>query len=104
MALTEANKLDLAKILGVDYITVNDQITNLGTTYITAQVETNLLAEIARWNAGAGSDFVSIEPNTANYGARIDPSFEREDIRRNIANLLYLTDYTKGGGIALVRG
>lgn len=105
MALTEANKLKLAQILSVDYIMVNDQIFNLGATYITAEVETLLLAQIARWDAGAGTDFVSIEPNTANYGARIDPELEKEDIRRNIANLLYLTDYVNGSsGVTLVRG
>lgn len=105
MALTEANKLKLAQILGVDYIMVNDQIYNLGSTYITAEVESMLLAEIDRWDAGAGNDFVSVEPNTANYGARIDPSLEKADIRKNIANLLYLTDLVGGTGqIAFVRG
>jgi hypothetical protein len=104
MALTEANKLKLAQILGVDYITVNDQIFNLGATYITAEVETLLLAQITRWDAGAGTDFVAIEPNTANYGARINPEAEKDDIRKNIANLLYLTDYLNTGGIYLVRG
>lgn len=103
MALTEAQKLKLAQILGVDYITVNDQIFNLGTAYITAEVETQLIAQITRWDAGAGTDFVSVEPNTANFGARIDPNLEKADIRKNIANLLYLRDYMSGQ-ISLVRG
>lgn len=104
MALTEANKLKLAQILGVDYITVNDQIFNLGTEYITAEVESLLLAEIDRWDAGAGNDFVVITATSTNYGANIDPSQERADIRRNVANLLYLTELTGRGGITLVRG
>lgn len=105
MALTEANKLKLAQILGVDYIEVNDQIFNLGASYITPTVESLLLEQIDRWDSGVGSDFVSIEPNTANYGARIDPELEKADIRRNIANLLYLRDYAGGiGQIRLVRG
>lgn len=105
MALTEANKLKLAQILGTDYVTVNDQIFNLGTDYITAEVETLLLAEIDRWDAGAGTDFVTVEPNTANYGARIDPDLLRADIRRNVANLLYLTDmFNSSGQMQLVRG
>jgi hypothetical protein len=104
MALTEAQKLKMAQIIGVDYITVNDQIFNLGTAYITAEVETQLLAQIARWDAGAGTDFVSVEPNTANFGARIDPNLEKADIRKNIANLLYLTDFLPSGQIRLVRG
>jgi hypothetical protein len=103
MALTETQKLKLAQILGTDYITVNDQIFNLGTAYITAEVETQLIAQITRWDAGAGTDFVSVEPNTANYGARINPDLEKADIKRNIANLLYLKDYL-GTQIRLVRG
>lgn len=105
MAFTEAEKLKIAKILGTDYIEVNDQIFNLGTDWITAEVETQVRAEITRWDAGIGTDFVSIEPNTANYGARIDPNLEKDDIRSNIANLLYLTDYVKrSSGVSLVRG
>ena len=104
MALTESQKLKLAQILGVDYITVNDQIFNLGTAYITPAVEEELLNQIDRWDAGIGSDFVSIEPNIANYGARIDPKLEKADIRKNIANLLYLTDLLPFGSVSLMRG
>lgn len=104
MALTESQKLKLAQILNTDYITVNDQIFNLGVAYITPAVETLLLEQIDRWDAGVGSDFVAIEPNTANYGAKIDPNLEKADIRKNIANLLYLTDFLGGGQVVLVRG
>lgn len=104
MALSEAQKLKLAQILGVDYIEVNDQIFNLGSTWITAEVETRLLAEIDRWDAGAGTNFVAVEPNAANKGVSIDPKRERADIRRNIANLLYLKDYPGAGGTRLRRG
>ena len=104
MALTETQKLKLAQILGVDYIEVNDQIFNLGASYITPAVESLLLEQIDRWEAGAGSDFVAIEPNTANFGAKIDPNLEKADIRRNIANLLYLRDYSGTGQTVLIRG
>lgn len=103
MALTEAQKLKLAQILQTDYITVNDQIFNLGSAYITPEVETQLQAQIDRWDSGIGTDFVSVEPNTANYGARINPDLEKADIRRSIANLLYLRDYL-AGQTRLVRG
>jgi hypothetical protein len=103
MALTETEKLKLAQILGVNYIEVNDQIFNLGSSYITPEVETLLRAELTRWNAGAGNEFVSVEPNTANYGAKIDPDLEKADIRKNIANLLYLKNYSSGQ-VRLVRG
>lgn len=105
MALSEAQKLKLAQILGTDYIEVNDQIFNLGPSYITPEVENQLQEQIDRWDSGVGSDFVSVEPNTANFGARINPELEKADIRRNIANLLYLRDYSGGiGQIRLVRG
>lgn len=103
VTLTESEKLKCAQILGVDYIKVNDQIFNLGDEWITPSVETEVRAQIARWDAGAGSNFVSVEPNTANFGARIDPELEKADIKRNIANLLYLTDLTPNA-IRLVRG
>ena len=106
MAFTESEKLKIAKILNTNFVTVNDQLTNLGTDYITAAVETAVRAEITRWDAGAGSDFVSVEPNTANYGARIDPDLEKQDIRQNIANLLYLFEFagSAGNSVTLLRG
>jgi hypothetical protein len=104
MALSESQKLKLAQILGVDYIEVNDQIFNLGPTWITSAVEDELQVQIDRWDAGVGTDFVSVEPNSSNFGARIDPNLEKADIRRNIANLLYLTDYRGSSGINLMRG
>ena len=103
VTLTESEKLKCAQILGVDYIEVNDQVFNLGDAWITASVETEIRAQIARWDAGVGTDFVSVEPNTANFGARINPELEKADIRRNIANLLYLRDYA-GTQVRLVRG
>lgn len=106
MAFTEAEKLKVAMILNTDYVTINDQIYDLGVTYITAEVETLVRAQITRWDAGAGSDFVSVVPNTANYGAQIDPELEKADIRRNLTNLLYLTDLLGGNSsqVRLVRG
>lgn len=91
MALTEAEKLNIAKILRVTYIDVNDQITNLGSTYITAAVETQIQAELTRWET-AGVNFTAIEPKEANFGAKIDPNSAKADIRANLAALLYMTD------------
>jgi hypothetical protein len=103
VTLTESEKLKIAQILGVNYIEVNDQIFNLGDTWITPAVEDGVRELIGRWDAGVGSDFVSVEPNTANFGARINPDLEKADIRRSIANLLYLT-HLASGQVRLVRG
>lgn len=103
MALSEAQKLKLAQILGVDYIEVNDQIFNLGVSYITPEVETQLQAQVDRWDSGIGTNFVKVEPQGSNRGVSIDPEREKADIRKNIANLLYLTDY-RPSGMRTVRG
>ena len=103
MALSESQKLKLAQILGVDYIEVNDQVFNLGSAWITAEVEAQLQAQIDRWESGVGTDFVKVEPNGTNKGVSIDPEREKNDIRKNIANLLYLKGYASGR-MRLVRG
>lgn len=102
MALTEQQKLKLAGILGVDYIEVNDQIFNLGSAWITPAVEAELLAQIDRWEAGIGTNFVKVRPDSSNKGVDIDPEREKADIRRRIANLLYLKG--RASGVRLARG
>jgi len=104
VTLTESEKLKIAEILGVNYIEVNDQIFNLGEACITPTVEAGVRADIARWNAGVGADFVIIESSPANFGASINPEREKNDIRKSIANKLYLQGYGIGGGTRLVRG
>lgn len=103
MALTESQKLKLAQILGTDYIAVNDQIFNLGSSYITAEVESMLQAQIDRWESGVGTNFVKVQPDSANKGVSIDPEREKSDIRRNIANLLYMKGFAPSQ-TRLVRG
>lgn len=95
MALTEAEKLDVSMILGVTYVDVNDKITNLGATYITAEVETKIREELTRWET-AGIDFVSVEPKEANFGARISPGLAKADIRSRLASLLYFNTLAFG--------
>jgi hypothetical protein len=107
MAFTESEKLDIATILGVTYIDVNDQIFNLGTAYITAEVETKVRAQLTRWET-AGSSFVRVHPRERNYGVETNSENEKNDIRRNIATLLYLTDWlqanSSGGAQRITRG
>jgi len=107
MAFTESEKLDIAEVLDVDYIEVNDQIFNLGTAYITAAVETKVRAQLTRW-ATAGYSYVNIHPKEANKGAEIRANAPKDAIRRNIANLLYMSDWlnrnTTGGAQRITRG
>lgn len=97
MALSENEKLTIAKILRTNYVVVNDQITNLGATYITATVETAIRDELTRWET-AGVDFVDVDPNERNFGARIRADRAKNDIRSNLANLLYLDKLANTSG------
>ena len=96
MAFTETETLNIAKILNVTYIDVIDQIFNLGTAYITAAVETQVRAELTRWET-AGANFVKVHPRERNYGVEINSENEKDDIRRNIATLLLMTEIVYGG-------
>lgn len=84
-------------ILGLNYIEVNDKITYLGTTYVTAAVETKIRTELTRWDEGVGTDFVSIEPMGQNFGARIDPEKEKQDVKKRLASLLYFDELMASG-------
>lgn len=105
MALTEDEKLICAEILGVTYIDVNDKITNLGSSYITATVEARIQAKLAEY-ATASTNFTNIHPNLKNFGAEIKYKDQIAAIRNSLASLLYFTDLMQSGGITsrLMRG
>jgi hypothetical protein len=92
--LTEAEKLSIGNILGVDYISLDAHLDFYASKYTTAS-DTAVRAELTRWTA-SGAKFVAIEPNTANYGAKIDPEKAKADIRKNLANLLFYKLPTSG--------
>lgn len=92
MALTEAQKLSVAEILRVTVIDINDQITWLGDTYATSAWQTKVEAELTRWDT-AGVNFTAVEPKEANFGARIDPTDAKNDIRSNLASLFQRDDW-----------
>ena len=103
MALTEAQQLTVAKILRQTPSIIEYQITLLGTD-ATAAWQTAVEAEITRWTT-AGVNFVSVEPKEANFGARINPNNDKNDIRSNLAILFDRPDWASGGGqVNLARG
>lgn len=105
MALTEANKISIAQILGITVAEVSLQEANLG-VYLTAGMITAIQAEITRW-VTAGINFTAIEPKEKNFGARIDPNAAKADIRRNIAVLLERPDWAQSvsnNQVELIRG
>src|SRR5689334_15812394 len=88
MALTAAEKVQVVKITGVT-LSALDYILDQNVAYLTTELESAVRDELDRWET-AGAEFISVEPNLANLGARIDPEREKEDIRQNLARLLFL--------------
>lgn len=107
MALTETQILKIARILNtpgqpVTYVDVYDNVTYYWATHITAQVETDVAAELVRWNAVADS-FDDFAPTESNQGLVSRINREKNDIRSNLATLLYMTSLNFGAG-RLIRG
>ena len=91
MSFTATEKVSIATITGVSTIQL-DTVLAAYADHISAEAETAVRAEIARWETSGGK-FTSIEPTESNKGVRVNASLAKEDIRKNIANLLFLTDY-----------
>ena len=103
MALSEANQNKVCQILQVTPSDLEYQLTLLSTDF-TAQRQTDVEAQITLWDAGAATNFTSIEPKERNFGARINPNDSRNSIRRNIAVLLERPDWAASmSGSRLVR-
>jgi hypothetical protein len=100
MALTAAQINKIARIVGVQKSYLNAHITSLGSD-LTAQDETDIAVEVARWDAGAGTDFVSFTPTESNKGFNKKASVPQNDIIRNLAILLQL-DYVSVSSIGTI--
>lgn len=102
VTLTEAEKLDIAKVLTtpgkiITYIDVNDKVANLGEAYITAAVETDIRELLTEWTAGGTNRTTqSIEPKERNFGVRESADAVKNLIRTEMATLLYFTDLQFG--------
>lgn len=91
MAFTESQKLSICKIVGIDIINLQERL-NYYVAYITAEVETQVAAELARWDT-AGTQFVRLRAKESNKGVETSSDDAKNDIRKNIATLLFLADY-----------
>ena len=108
MAFTEAEKLSICKILGINSIALDAKL-DYYSAYITAEVETAVRTELTRWTTGGiGDDFVSIRPMTTNRGVLLDAENAKRDVRQNIARMLFFDDSEYGTSsddqIEVVRG
>lgn len=95
MAFTEAEKVDIVTITGVDIIRLNNALDTYE-TWITSDVETQVREELTRWETD-GFEFVSIEPRESNKGVRLNSSLAKQDIRKHIADLLFLNECMASG-------
>lgn len=104
MALSDENEVKVVKILGITPFQLEQQLAWLGTAFTSTQ-QSAVEDEIARWDDGAGTKFTRIEAKETNYGAVIDPEKAKNDIRKNIANILARPDWagSSGNGARLQR-
>lgn len=101
--LTEDERLDVCEICNVNIIELNHRLLWFEAK-ITPAVEDKVRGLIDRWKAGVGTDFVEVQPTTTNKGVSIDPNREKNDIRRAIANYLWISDLMTFNSPRLVRG
>src|SRR4051794_4086298 len=97
MALLEPQKLSVCKILGINKIRLDKQLIAMGPN-ITDEAEAEVLNEIDRWESGIGDDFTRIEGNVKNFGLNDDPEAAKDDVRKNIMNLLFFEPDDIGSG------
>ena len=98
MAFTEIQKVSITDILGTTLSLLNAHLSSIT---VSAEIEADVIAQIALWEAGAGSNYLSIEPKESNLGTRLNGSDSRNGIRRRVANNLewtftYYDSYSMG--------
>jgi hypothetical protein len=108
MAFTEAQKLKICRIFAPELSSdVLDDRLEYYATYITAEVESQVGALILEYYPASGSNpsrnVTNIKAMEANFGAEINSGTLRSIIKKEIATLLYLTDYLNQGGSRVVR-
>lgn len=98
MAFTAAQLLTVGEILELTPLEIE---THFDVFPYDADTETYVETELEAWER-ARVDYVHVEPNVKNFGARIDPNIARATIRKNIALALGL-DIQSSSGSRLVR-
>lgn len=85
--LTAAEKQKLAKIFGTTPTLVSYWVTALGST-VTAELETDIRAELVRWDAGTGTGLVWFTPTESNEGFNMSATVTGGNPIWNLARLL----------------
>jgi hypothetical protein len=84
---SESQVTDLCEILETDSDYLADHL-EFYANQISEADKTKVLAKITEWET-AGAKFTAIEPNVRNFGAKINPDNQKNQIRSQIASLLY---------------
>lgn len=99
MAFTAEEIIGITKITGItgDYLTETALTARFD--YYSQELTDDVLEAvrtlIEEWET-TGSNFVAIEPKESNFGARINPNAAKNEIRKSIATLLYLNEFSFG--------
>lgn len=101
MSFSPAQLNKIVVITGVDIIRLQS-VLDFYASHITAQTETDVIAELDRWDTD-GSKFVKLHPTESNYGVETNSGDAKGDIRTNISRLLFLTQLVSSGNY-LARG
>lgn len=96
MSLDNTQKAKLVKITGRNILAINQQIDAFSDD-ITAEMYAEIIAEIARWDAGAGTNFAAFEATESNEGFSQSPDAIRNDIISNIESLLFFNNTAASG-------
>jgi hypothetical protein len=96
MGLDATQKAKLVKITGRNILAINQQIDAFGDD-ITDEMYTLIIAEIARWDAGAGTNFASFTATESNEGFSQSPDAIRNDIISNIEALMFFNNTAASG-------
>lgn len=98
MAFSETDIGKICRILRINRLEYNG-VAVYFSHYITAEVISQVGDLISEWfTNGVGSQTTSVDPNTANAGARFDPEIRRDQIRRELRTLLIIPDDVGSGG------
>lgn len=97
-AFTDSQISDLCTILEVGSDVLGDRLTYYA-DLITDADKTKVVALIADWET-AGAKFTSIVAKESNLGAQFDPNAQKQQLKRQIAALIYAQDLLMSGAVS----
>lgn len=101
---TDDEKATLIGILGLDIVSLDEQLTYVDDK-ITTAMDTRIKADIALWKSRENDEDVHVHARERNFGAEIKPGTIEAKIRDRVARMLFIDPATLGtSSTRLVRG